>query len=185
MAKVLVLLAHGFEEIEAIVPADILRRAGFKVTLASVAGELSVSGGHQITIQADSLIVECRPEQFDVLVIPGGNPGVPNLLKSPHIPPIIQHFYSSGKLIAAICAAPLVLQKAGILKKHRVTSYPGVKSDLTDIKDYSEERVVSDGNLITSRGAGTAELFAFSIVERLLGPETAKKVAQSMVCDIF
>jgi 4-methyl-5(b-hydroxyethyl)-thiazole monophosphate biosynthesis len=179
--KVLLLLHPGFEEIEAVTCIDILRRAGAEVTAASVTGDLKVPGGKDIAVTADALLSECIDQPFDMLVIPGG-PGVEDLRKKPEALYAARKFYRDGKFVAAICAAPLVLLDAGVLTGHTVTSFPGTENELRGkVRAYTAERVSLDGKLITSRGAGTAEEFALSLVRVLLGPAASEQVRQRIV----
>lgn len=177
MKKTLIILAEGFEEVEAITPADFLDRGGIKVTLAGLGGK-SIKGGHGIVVHADCELSEA-PKDFDCLVIPGGSKGAENIAASPLAIKTIREAYDNGKLVAAICAAPaVVLPKTGIIKGRRVTCFPGLEDRLEGaIK--SEDRVVTDGNLVTSRAAGTAAEFSLRLVEILAGKEIAEKIRNS------
>ena len=169
-----ILLAEGFEEVEAVTPADFLRRAGLDVRLVGIAGR-QVKGGHDITVAADTTLAELTAEP-DVLIVPGGGKGADNLAASRPVMDLIRSMHAKGKLIAAICAAPaVVLHKAGVLAGRRVTCYPGLEKKLTGCT-FSEERVVVDGNIITSRGAGTSAEFALAVVERLAGEAKASEI---------
>ena len=184
MVRVLVPLVDGFEEIEAISIIDILRRADIEVTVAGMGTPNSmVTGSHQIPVRPDTTLDEIWSEtlvnQYDALVIPGG-PGVNALLESATLGQLVLQFDKSRKCTAAICAAPLVLSKAGLLKRRRATSFPGVR-DRIDAGQYSEERVVVDGHIVTSRGAGTAVEFALQLVAELIDPTKANEVGQSIV----
>ncbi len=168
------LLADGFEEVEAITPADFLRRAGVEVRLVGIGGSV-VTGGHGIAVTADTTIDEIS-EIPDGIIVPGGMPGAENVAASEKALELIRNTFDAGKLVAAICAAPaVVLQKAGVLTGRKVTCYPGFESRL-DGCDFSAERVVIDGNLITSRGPGTAAEFAVKLVETLVGAEAASDI---------
>ena len=181
MKRVLLLLSAGFEELEVVAPLDLLRRAGIDIISASLGVDLWVEGSHGIKIQADRLFVDCHLETFDMVVLPGG-PGVKNMRKDPGVLDLVRKAYANGTPLAAICAGPLILAEAGVIALHTVTSFPGVQSELTNsIKAYSENRVVADGNIITSRGAGTAEEFALALIEILLGEAAAEKVRTSIV----
>ena len=182
MKKVLVALAPGFEEIEAITVVDILRRAGARVTLAgTVAGP--VEGSRGVSVLPDALIDQVDDAEFDLLVLPGGQPGTDNLQKNETVKSIIQNMHQAQKKVAAICAAPIVLQSAGILKDAVVTSHPSVRERLSDIK-YSEERVVVDGNIITSRSPGTALEFSLKLVEILFDPERMATVNKGVMAKL-
>ncbi len=169
-----ILLADGFEEVEAVTPADFLRRAGLDVKLVGVTGK-TVTGGHGITVGADMLLEDLR-EEPEVLVLPGGARGAENLAASSRTRELIRSMHARGKLIGAICAAPaVVLQPTGILAGRRVTCYPGFEKDLRGCT-FSEERVVVDGTIVTSRSPGTAAEFSLKLVELLAGPEKAESI---------
>ncbi len=181
MKKVVVLLAEGFEEIEAVVPVDILRRGGVAVTLAGVGGDV-VTGAHGITLDADIVAEEISPDTFDGVVLPGGIPGANNLAESEVVGNILDKMEKNNSLIAAICASPaLVLSPRGLLKNKKATGYPGSEFTFFDTIHYSEERVVTDGAFITSRGPGTALPFALAILEYLQGKETAAEVSSAVL----
>jgi protein deglycase len=181
MKRVMLILSAGFEELEAVAPIDLLRRAGVDVVTVSTGPELAVAGGRGIRILADRLLDDCLEERFDMVVVPGG-PGVPDLRKDDRVLDLLRRVHAEGTPIGAICAAPLILADAGLLTDHTVTSYPGSKPELLGrVKAYSEERVVEDGGLITSRGAGTSEEFALRLISRLLGPAAAETVRSSIV----
>jgi 4-methyl-5(b-hydroxyethyl)-thiazole monophosphate biosynthesis len=165
MKKILVLLAEGFEESEMIVPVDVLRRAQFHVDLMSI-GSLEVVSTHGVRIMADKLFSE--DAQYDALFLPGGQPGTRNLMADDRVLSLIRRFVQEDKIVSAICAAPSILAKAGILKGKNVTSYP--MNDLETIfamAHYKTEEVVIDGNLITSRGVGTVFPFAYALAHAL------------------
>jgi DJ-1 family protein len=169
MKKVLILIEIGFEEVEALTPADLLRRAGIEVVLATSARKKLVMGRNAITILCDETYSQLADQKFDMLLIPGGAGGVEELKRSQFVLDLIQKFHREQKWIAAICAGPLVLKTAGILKNQTLTSYPSAKGELEGITNYVEDRVVVDGNLITSRGPGTAIEFGLSLIKNLLG----------------
>ena len=175
--KALVLLAEGFEEVEAVTPIDVLRRAGIEVTVASL-GAKQVKGAHDIIVVADTTLTEVRGE-FDALVLHGGSPGAANLAGSPEVKQLIQNYFKAGKFIAAICAAPaVVLAPTGILKGKRATCFPGCEKDFGKEVTFVKDSVVIDGNVITSRGLGTAHAFSLAIVGKLLGPQEEKKLGE-------
>ena len=178
MKKAIVLLANGFEEVEAVTPIDFLRRAGIQVVTAGVGGE-KITGAHDVKMLAD-VDVKKAGADYDAVVIPGGMPGASNIAASKEADAIIRNFFEKGKLVAAICASPaVVLAPKGILKGKNATCYPGFEKDLTAAgASFLESRVVRDGNLITSRGPGTAAEFAFEIIGYLLGPEAAKPIIE-------
>lgn len=162
--KALVALANGFEEIESACVIDILRRAGVKVTVASIA-ERDVSGAHGLIFKSDQLIQDCVNETFDVVVLPGGMPGATNLRDSE----VLTEILKKQKLIAAICASPaVVLAHHGLVTGKKATCYPGFEHMLKDAT-FVNSPVVVDGNLITSQGPGTAIEFALRLVKILVG----------------
>jgi len=182
MKKILVPLAPGFEEIETVTVVDILRRAGGRVVLAATE-QGPVKGSRGVYVVPDQLLENIDSSDFDLVVLPGGQPGTDNLSSDPRIKSILQSMHQNDKWIAAICAAPLVLQSAGILTEKCVTSHPSVKDQLKEIK-YSEERVVVDGKLITSRSPGTALEFALTLVNLLFGSDRAKSVNSGVLARI-
>lgn len=173
------LLAEGFEEVEAVTTADYLNRAGIDVKLAGVGGSL-IKGAHGITLKTD-MEIKSLPEDLEGVILPGGMPGSKNLAKSEKVISLIKSLNKQKKLVCAICAAPaVVLLKAGVLGGKKVTSYPGYEDKFTE-STYLENSVVADGNIITSRSAGTAPYFAFKIIETLKGREAASKVQQAVL----
>lgn len=171
---VAILLADGFEEIEAITPADFLRRAGVEVRLVGVTGR-EVTGGHGITVSTDMRLEELR-EEPEAVIVPGGGRGAENLAASAGSLDLIRRLHGAGKIVAAICAAPaVVLRRAGVIAGRRVTCYPGFEDTLAG-STFSEERVVVDGNVVTSRAPGTAAEFALKLVELLAGKDKAETI---------
>ena len=177
MPAVLALLAEGFEEIEAITPIDLLRRAGIDVTLASLSDQRHVTGRSGITLHADAALSEIGGHLFDLLFLPGG-PGVKNLRADPRVDATVRAHAVAGKWIAAICAAPTVLNAAGLLDGRRYTAHFSVAGELPHI--LAEERVVVDGNILTSRGAGTAMDFGLLLIEKLVSADKAREIALSI-----
>ena len=175
MKKVLVFLAPGFEEIEALTVVDILRRAGATVlTAGTVDGPIAGRSG--IKVLSDISIDKIMNDTFDMIVLPGGGPGTENLKKDARVKKIIEsHDNNKKSVIAAICAAPTVLSAIGTTKGKNVTSYPGVRGELKG-EIVSDERVVVDGLVITSQSPGTAMEFSFKLVETLFGAQKAKEV---------
>ena len=178
MKTALVILADGFEEIEAVTPVDLLRRAGVGTTVASLGPDLLVTGKNQLRLKADALLDEAAGQPPDLLVLPGG-PGVKHLRADARVLRMAREQYDAGRLIGAICAAPLVLLDAGILPGRRHTAHPSTAAEWPG--DLSPERVVIDLPVITSRGAGTAVDFGLALLEHLLGKEPAEAV-KSAVC---
>lgn len=181
MKRVLIILHRGFEELEAVAPIDLLRRAGLNVVTAAAQNNRLVEGGRGIRIEADRLLDEVLQEPFDLLVLPGG-PGIQALRQDARVLDLVRRTHAAGTPIAAICAAPALLADAGLTETRRVTSFPGVRAEVEPrAGSYSEDRVVVDGPLITSRGAGTSEEFALALIAYLLGPEASDKVRAAIV----
>ncbi len=180
MSKVLIFMAEGHEEIEALTVVDILRRAGIEIYMVSITGNKKVPGAHGITTYCDKLIETVNFDAADMLVLPGGMPGTLNLALCEPLMDQIHGFNTSKKGLAAICAAPTVFGKAGILKGRKATCYPGMEKDLLGA-DVSTDDVCHDGHIITSRGMGTAIPFALEIVKTLAGNDEAEQLAKSIV----
>jgi len=174
---VLVVLAEGFEEIEALAPIDILRRAGAEVTVAALGDSIHVGGRSAVTVHADTTLAAVAGARFDCVVLPGG-PGVARLRADPRVAGLVRMQSESDRWLAAICAAPVVLKDAGVLGGRRHTAHFSVAPELPEA--LLGERSVSDGRLITSRGAGTAVEFGLLIVEKLFTREKASEVARSI-----
>lgn len=178
-----VLLAEGFEEIEALAPVDVLRRAGIRVTVAGV-NDPVVKSSRGISVKTDMLLDQVA-ELSDVVIVPGGMPGSTNLARSERVSAFLKKMNESGKLIAAICAAPAaVLVPLGILEGKKATCYPGCEADFTPGVCYSAESVVMDGNVITSQGPGTALAFSLAIVEALAGIAMVKTLREKMLIGV-
>jgi 4-methyl-5(b-hydroxyethyl)-thiazole monophosphate biosynthesis len=176
--RVLCLLVGGFEEIEMMTPVDLLRRAGAEVVLASVLGEKVVTGRSGVKVQADATLEEVANQEFDLLLIPGG-PGTKALRADGRPAQLAKAYAQRGKPIGAICAAPTVLADAGVLGGKRFTAHYSVHEELPQAR--GAERVVEDGNIITSRGAGTALDFGLALVNRLFGAAAAQEVAKAIM----
>ncbi|MEI6737406.1 MAG: DJ-1 family glyoxalase III [Pseudomonadota bacterium] len=174
--QVLCLLVDGFEEIEAVTPVDLLRRAGVAVVIAALHGGM-VTGRGGMRLAADAALTDIEPAAFDLLLIPGG-PGVGELRSDGRAAMLARDFAAAGKPVAAICAAPLVLMDAGLLAGRRFTAYQSVRAELGGGLD---ERVVVDGNIITARGAGTAMDFALTLIACLCGQSAADQVADEIM----
>lgn len=180
MAHAVVVLAEGFEEIEAVTPVDVLRRAGVEVTLAGVGGR-RIRGARGVVYEADCLL-EAAPRDADLLVLPGGMPGASNLAAAPAVGELVHAIYARGGRVAAICAAPAVaLAPLGLLEGKRATCYPGFEERFGPGVERASERVVVDGRITTSRGPGTALEFALSLVEQLVSAEAAAKLRAGML----
>lgn len=177
--RVLVPLAEGFEEIEALAPVDVFRRAGFTVVLAGV-GALEITGAHNITVACDVLIEDVGID-FDAMVLPGGGLGSKNLAGSWEVNEKMLMIANTGKLIAAICAAPaVVLGPAGLLEGHQAVCFPGAESN-TPSFTFGTERVCVDGNIITARAAGCAIEFALAIIAKLTDIDTSREIGKSIL----
>jgi 4-methyl-5(b-hydroxyethyl)-thiazole monophosphate biosynthesis len=179
MAKVLMPLAAGFEEIEALTIVDILRRAAIDVVLAGLQPG-PIAGAHNITVIPDMTLEDVTADMFDMIVLPGGQPGTNNLNADSRLHALLNEFSTKEKIIGAICAAPIVLAAAGLLQGKNATCYPAYRNKL-DGAVYEEKSVVCDGNLITSRGPGTAMSFGLEIAARLAGREVADRVSEDML----
>ena len=180
MSRVGIFMADGCEEIEGLTVVDIVRRAGIDITTISISDKKEVAGAHGITFLADAKKDEVDFSTLDGIVLPGGMPGTINLGADETVDKVIREFAAGGKLVAAICAAPSVLGQAGILNGKHATSYPGFEPKLTGAVT-SKDPVVQDGNVITSRGMGTAIAFALEIVSYFTDKKTADKLAESII----
>ncbi len=181
MKKIIVPLAQGLEEIETITGIDVLRRADIEVTTVSL-GDVKVKGAHDVVILADKTIDEINVDEFDGILLPGGMPGSANLRDDERIINMVKSLNKKGKLVSAICAAPIVLEKAGVLKGKKATSYPGFDEEMPSC-NFTDERVVVDGNIITGKGPGAALEFAFEVVNYLAGEEMINKLKGEMFTD--
>lgn len=172
---VYVLLANGFEEVEALTPVDYLRRCdGVNVVMVGIGGS-SVTGSHGITVQCDCSDDQCQLEDMDMVVLPGGMPGTKHLDQSPFVERALKTAVKQGAVIGAICAAPSVLGHKGLLQGKKATCYPGFEGELTGAQVMSDP-VCVDGRIVTGKGAGAANLFAFALIEQLCGRERAAAI---------
>lgn len=176
MKRVLCLLENGFEEIEAVTPVDLLRRAGVEVVMAGVYG-MDVIGKCDLRLRADALLDDATEGEFDALFLPGG-PAVNELRKNEKVIALIRRFHTEGKIIAAICAAPLLLKDAGLIDGKRITAHFTTTDELPE---NTGERLVIDGEFITSRGAGTALEFGLALVEMLAGKAVSEEVSAAVM----
>ena len=183
MKRVLIPLAQGCEELEAITIIDLLRRAGTEVISASLT-DGPVTCSRKTVIIPDTTLDKVLDEQFDLIVLPGGLPGADHLRDDERIIKLLTKQATENKLIAAICAAPKALAKAGLLENKKATSFTGVLTEL-DLKntEISDAAIVQDGNIITSRGPGTAMDFTLTLIELLMGKEAKLKVSKQMLRD--
>ncbi len=182
MASVLLPLAKGFEELEAVALTDVMRRGGIDVRLAYIEDELhgaEVTGANGITIKADISINSVIVDDFDMMVLPGGWGGTYALAENTRVQELLREF-KEKKIVGAMCAAPYVLKKAGVLGE-RYTAYPGAVEEIDHPGYVSDEKVVEDGNVITSQGPGTAVCFGLAIVRRLVGEETMQQIKEGML----
>lgn len=180
MKKAFLFLANGFEEIEALGTVDILRRSGVNVKTVSISDTKEVIGAHQITVLADVLLNEADFSEGDAFILPGGMPGATNLDASVALKNMLVEKYNNGKLIAAICAAPLVLGGLGFLKGRKATAYPGFESKLIGA-DATGASVEVDGNVITGKGPALVFDFGLALVTYLRGKDVAEEVAAGLL----
>jgi 4-methyl-5(b-hydroxyethyl)-thiazole monophosphate biosynthesis len=180
--RILVPLVDGFEEIEFSTIVDILRRAGLEVITAGLR-EGAINGAHGVKIIPDTLIDKVSAADFNVIVLPGGYPGFVNLGKDERILKLVREMHGKNKYVAAICGAPSVLAKAGILAGRKSTIHPGVK-DMLIGADHVDERVVVDGRIITSQGPGTAMEFSMKLVEVLVGKGKVKQINEGVLAKL-
>jgi 4-methyl-5(b-hydroxyethyl)-thiazole monophosphate biosynthesis len=177
MKKVAVLFAEGFEEIEALTVVDIMRRANVTCHMIGI-DKINVLGTHSIQVKCDKTL-DNDIKDYDLIVLPGGMPGAKNLQENKKVIEAVKYFNESGKLVSAICAAPIVLGTANIIENRNITSYPGFEDELKGC-NYKEDRVVVDGNIITSRGPATAMEFAYKLLE-ILGNDKYKDISSGML----
>lgn len=180
MKRVNVYLAEGFEEIEAITVVDVLRRADIDARMVSITGKKIVAGAHSITVTADELFENADNLGADMMVLPGGMPGTKYLGEHKGLREIIMGFVERNKPIAAICAAPSVLGRLGLLDKKKAVCFPGFEESLKGAV-IGEDIISQDGSFITSKGPGTAIYFALRLVELLVDKETAEKLREGMI----
>lgn len=181
MKKVCVLLAEGFEEVEALTVSDIMRRAKIQCDLVSIKDK-KVTSSHGVSIEADKIFTEDM--EYDLIVLPGGIPGANNLRDDERVINILKKQNKEGKLIGAICAAPIVLGKAGLTEGRKITSYPGYEDELPNC-DYLEDAVVVDGNIITSRGPATSMAFSYKLLEVLGYSHEVYVISSGMLYKMF
>ena len=180
MKTIFVFLAEGFEEIEALTPVDVLRRAGLVVQTVSIMDEQVVAGAHGVPVLADKMFAEINPEDAEMILLPGGLPGATNLDAHEGLGQLISDFAKAEKPLAAICAAPLVFGNRGLLQGKKATCYPGFETYLQGA-EYTAALVEKDANFITGIGPGAAMEFAFAIVERYCGIDKVNELKQGMM----
>ena len=184
MAKVLVPLANGFEELEAVAVVDVLRRGGVEVVMASIHDSLDVKGAHGMSVRADALFADVADAEYDAIVLPGGGEGTENLKNSDALFRRLRRQDSEMRLLCAICAAPTVLVEAGVIAPGiHVTCYPTCQMQLD--RQWTPAPVVAEGNVITGQAPGTALLFGLVVLQALAGEKVAQKVARGMVTDVL
>ncbi len=181
MAKICVPLAEGFEEIEAVSLVDVMRRGGIEVVLAGVNGEL-ITGANGITVKADTDIKYVVADELDMVVLPGGWGGTHVLAENETVQQLLRDMKAKEKTIGAICAAPFALKEAGVLSE-RYTCYPSVEEQIGPEGYTDKEKVVIDGNVMTSRGPGTAICFGLAIVRKFVGEETYLQLKEGLLAD--
>ena len=180
MKTIFVFLAEGFEEIEALTPVDVLRRAGLVVQTVSIMDEQVVAGAHGVPVLADKMFAEINPEDAEMILLPGGLPGATNLDAHEGLGQLISDFAKAEKPLAAICAAPLVFGNRGLLQGKKATCYPGFETYLQGA-EYTAALVEKDANFITGKGPGAALEFAFAIVEKYCGIDKVNELKQGMM----
>ena len=176
---VYVLLAPGFEEAEALVPVDMLRRAGIETATVSITGE-PVTGSHNITVVADLTLDQVDPDKMDMVVLPGGGPGHKNLGAEPRVEQLVRQAVKQDAWVAAICAAPTLLGRWGLLEGKNAVCYPGMEDGLTGAQPQMADGVVKDGKIITGRAAGSAIDFGAELIDALINKAATDKVLESI-----
>lgn len=183
MKKLMILLGNGYEEIEALTVVDFCRRAGVEIDMVSITEDINTVGDHKIVIKADKKLEDITLTDYMGLVTPGGMPGTKMLKENSKVIDIIKEFYNDKKLIASICASPMVLEEAKIAEKIEGTIYPGLESEM-NFKKFLEEPVVKYENVITSRGPATAPLFAYEIIKYVAGEKAAEEVKSATLAEL-
>ena len=182
MKKAIVFLANGFEEMEALGTVDILRRGGIEVTTVSITTDPVVIGAHNVPVTADTTLNNALLNDADALILPGGMPGASNLNDSEAVKEALLGQYREGRIVAAICAAPMVLGGLGLLKGRKATCYPGFEDKLEGVS-YTRQGVITDGNITTARGLGYALDLGIELIRLLMGPQHAQMVKDSIQYD--
>ena len=181
MVKVCVPLAEGFEDIEAVTLIDVMRRGGIEVIVAGVGGSV-ITSAHNLRIETDTTIDKVSADELDLIVLPGGLPGATNLAKSEEVKSILHEMDSKGKYVGAICAAPIALNEAGVLKDE-YTAYPGWENNIRKEGYVNDKKVVEDKNVLTSKGPATAICFGLEIVKKFIGVETYNQLKAGLLVD--
>lgn len=180
MKKAYLFFTTGFEEVEALTVVDILRRGGVDCKTVSITGDYDVTSSHAVTIRADLLFEEQSLEDGDMLILPGGIPGTPNLKAHAGLDKLIRQYHEAGKYLAAVCAAPTVYGEKGLLQDRKATCFPGMESGLVGA-EHREDKVVCDGQFITSRGMGTCIDFGLTLLAKLTDEANAQTIGQKIV----
>lgn len=180
MSKIGIFMADGCEEIEGLTVVDVVRRAKMEIVMLSITGKKEVTSSHGVTFLADALAEETGYEDLDGIVLPGGMPGTKNLEHCEELMKQVDAFMKDGKLVCAICAAPSILGHRGHLQGRKATVYPGMEGELTGA-EWTADKAVTDGNIITARGMGCAIAFGLAIIEKLKGEQAADEMAQKVV----
>ena len=178
--KVFIFLAEGFEDVEALTTVDLLRRAGVDIKMVSITDDRTVTTSHGVTLCTDLTFAEMNAQEADMLILPGGMPGTKYLGNCEPLTKLLKDFCASGGRIAAICAAPTVFGKLGLLREKKATCYPGMEDQL-NCGEWLQDSVVTDGNITTSRGVGTAIPFALELITLLVSKEKAEQISASIV----
>lgn len=176
--KVLVICTDNVEEIECLTVADFLRRAEIEVTMASRTGHRQITGAHKIVFHADAVLEDVHPKEYDAIVLPGGG-GWIDIMNDPKVCDLIRKFYQDGRLTAAICAAPGILARLGILKGKKATIYPGMETD-GDGVEWTQQSLEESGNVITAQGPAKAGIFALALIKYLEGREKAEEIRRDI-----
>ena len=180
MAKVYEFISNGTEEVEALIPVDVLRRAGVEIIIVSTTGQQIVTTAHGVNIVADAMIEDICTDDADLLMIPGGLPGAENLCNHPLVREAIKKQYDAGKLVAAICAGPMIFGSLGISEGKRCTCYPGFETELKGA-DCTSAIIERDGNIITGKGPAAAFELGYAIVDYFLGENASQPLRQGMI----
>lgn len=177
MKKIAILLAEGFEDVEALLVADFCRRGDIEVDLLSITDKMKVLSAHQVKVQCDKLIWEAKAKKYDLVYLPGGLPGALNLKDSKDVKKFIEKALEEDKIVVALCAAPIVLDHLGLLKDDKFTCFPGFEDNLK-AKPNLEETLIKDGNIWTGMGPMFAPQMAFAIIEELNGKKMSEKIQE-------
>ncbi|KAJ53458.1 4-methyl-5(b-hydroxyethyl)-thiazole monophosphate biosynthesis [Clostridium tetanomorphum] len=180
MKRLILFLAEGFEEIEALTVVDVLRRTGLVCHICGTGEEELIKGAHNIQVKSDVNIDCIKVDSYDGIILPGGMPGAENLKEDYRVIEILRKFNEEGKIIAAICAAPIVLQEASIITGKHVTSYPSFEEEFKN-SNYLEDPVVQEDNIITSRGPATVFEFVFKILENFITTKEIQQLKRAML----